>query len=83
LGLLARREHSKRELVIKLRARNCPDKIITTVVEQLTEEGMQSETRFAESFVRSRIDRGVGPLRIRAELMERGVDDEVVAGFGR
>jgi regulatory protein len=79
LGLLARREHSKRELIIKLRARGCPDKIITPVIDQLAAEGMQSDTRFAESFVRSRVDRGRGPLRIRAELIERGVEDELIA----
>jgi regulatory protein len=79
LGLLARREHSKRELIIKLRARNCLEKIITQVVDQLAAEGMQSDTRFAESFVRSRVERGRGPLRIRAELIERGLDDELIA----
>lgn len=79
LGLLARREHSKRELIIKLRARGCPEKIITQVVDQLAAEGMQSDARFAESFVRSRIDRGRGPLRIRAELIERGIEDDLIA----
>lgn len=79
LGLLARREHSKRELIIKLRARSCPEKIITQVVDQLAAEGMQSDARFAETYVRSRIDRGRGPLRIRAELIERGVEDEQIA----
>jgi regulatory protein len=78
LGLLARREHSKRELIIKLRARGCPEKIITQVVDQLAAEGMQSNARFAESFVRSRIDRGRGPLRIRGEMMERGLEDEEI-----
>ena len=78
LGLLARREHSKRELIIKLRARGCPEKIITQVIDQLAAEGMQSDARFAETFVRSRIDRGRGPLRIRAELIERGIEDEQI-----
>lgn len=80
LGLLARREHSKRELVQKLRARSCPDEIITKVVDALAAEGMQSDARFAESFVRNRIDRGAGPLRVRAELLTRGLDDETIEG---
>jgi regulatory protein len=79
LGLLARREHSKRELIVKLRARGCPEKIITQVIDQLAAESMQSDTRFAETFVRSRIDRGRGPLRIRAELIERGIEDDLIA----
>jgi regulatory protein len=78
LGLLARREHSKRELIIKLRARSCPEKIIIQVVDQLAAEGMQSNARFAESFVRSRIDRGRGPLRIRGEMIVRGLEDEEI-----
>ena len=78
LGLLARREHSKRELVLKLRARSCPDKIIYQVVDALAAEGMQSDARFAETFVRNRIDRGAGPLRVRAEMLTRGLDDETI-----
>ena len=78
LGLLARREHSKRELIQKLRKRSCPDEIINKVVDVLAEEGMQSDVRFAESFVRNRIDRGSGPMRVRAELMTRGLDDETI-----
>jgi regulatory protein len=64
--------------VLKLRARGCPDPIITQVVDALTEEGIQSDVKFAESFVRSRIDRGTGPVRVRAELTVRGVDDDVI-----
>lgn len=78
MGLLARREHTKRELILKLRARSCPDEIIYKVVDALAEEGMQSDARFAETFVRNRIDRGAGPLRIRAEMMARGCDDEII-----
>ena len=37
-----------------------------------------SDARFAESFVRVRSERGQGPLRIRAELRERGVTDVLV-----
>ena len=78
LGLLARREHSRRELVLKLRARSCPEKLIQETIDKLTEEGMQSDTRFAESFVRNRVDRGAGPLRVKAEMLARGLDDEIM-----
>ncbi len=78
LGLLARREHSRRELVLKLRARECPDKLVQEAIDKLSDEGMQSDTRFAESFVRNRVDRGAGPLRVKAELLARGLDDETM-----
>lgn len=64
--------------MLKLRARGCPDPIITQVVDALTEEGIQSDVKFAESFVRSRIERGTGPVRIRAELTVRGVEEDVI-----
>ncbi|GIX21238.1 MAG: regulatory protein RecX [Gammaproteobacteria bacterium] len=78
LGLLARREHSRRELVLKLRARECPEEIIDAVLDALAAEGMQSDARFAEYFVLNRVERGAGPLRIRAELLARGLDDAVI-----
>ena len=40
----------------------------------LTDEGLQSDARYAGSFVQSRINQGKGPIRIRQELKERGFD---------
>ena len=40
---------------------------------QLVDDGLQSDARFAEAFVRSRINQGKGPVRIRADLRERGL----------
>jgi regulatory protein len=34
--------------------------------------------RFTDSFVRSRIAKGQGPQRIRAELAQRGIGDDAV-----
>lgn len=39
---------------------------------------MQSDARFAASFVRSRILRGQGVIRIKGELRQRGVDQETL-----
>jgi regulatory protein len=41
-------------------------------------EGLQSEERYAQSYAAARVERGFGPLRIRAELRERGIDDALV-----
>ncbi|MBN1377947.1 MAG: regulatory protein RecX [Gammaproteobacteria bacterium] len=64
--------------MLKLRARGCPEKLIQEAVTALAKEGMQSDTRFAESFVRNRVDRGAGPLRVKAEMLARGLDDEIM-----
>jgi len=78
LRLLARREHSRQELVLKLGARGFQKQDITEIIERLADEGLQSDARFAESFTRYRINRGQGPLRIRAELQQRGVGKELI-----
>jgi len=77
LRLLARREHSARELTQKLLARAYEPAQVEAVVAQLRAEGLLSEQRFAEEFIRARRNRGYGPMRIRAELSERGVDPAV------
>ncbi len=74
LGLLARREHSIQELSLKLAQRGISSDIITVTVESLQAERLLSEDRFVEQFVRSRIGRGDGPVKIRAELAQRGID---------
>lgn len=74
LGLLARREHSRRELTDKLRARDFEEAAIGETLDQLQEQGWLDEGRFIESFVRSRVQKAYGPLRIKAELAQRGID---------
>jgi regulatory protein len=71
--LLARREHSRRELVRKLVARGFPDGVVAPVLDELERTGALANARFTDSFVRSRIAKGQGPQRIRAELAQRGI----------
>ena len=76
VGLLARREHSRAELCQKLAERGFDDQAQQAALDALSQAGLQSDARFVESFIRSRIARGQGPVRIRAELGRRGVDGE-------
>jgi regulatory protein len=80
LDLLARREHSRRELTRKLGARGFSDDLIAPALDDLERSGALAETRFTESFVRARVAKGQGPARIRAELAQRGVADAAVEG---
>jgi len=75
LNLLARREHSRLELERKLAARSFASTLVSTTLDELEQSGALAASRFAESFVRSRAAKGQGPVRIRAELKQRGVDD--------
>ncbi|MFT4249586.1 MAG: recombination regulator RecX [Pseudomonas sp.] len=79
LGLLVRREHSRKELTRKLRARGIDAEAASAAVERLAGEGWQDDARFAELLVRSRAAAGYGPLHIRAELASHGLDGEAVA----
>jgi regulatory protein len=82
LELLARREHSRSELARKLGARGFPHDIATPALDELERSGALADARFTDSFVRSRIAKGQGPQRIRAELAKRGVaDDEADSGL--
>jgi regulatory protein len=76
--LLARREYARQELGRRLTRRGFPEAVVETVLEALVAEGLLSDERFAESFVRAKADRGQGPFRIARELGERGVAGELV-----
>lgn len=82
VDLLARREHSAQELRRKLHRRGVADvpagqldELLDEVLRSLAEEGLLSEQRFVESYLRQRVARGYGPLRLREELRQRGVDE--------
>lgn len=78
LRLLGQREHSQRELKDKLARKGVDRHMAELVVDDLRGRGLQSDARFAESLVRSRVDRGHGPMRIRQDLAQRGIDEAVV-----
>lgn len=86
MNLLARREHSRHELADKLRLRYLQsesvaetfDDVLEQVLDRLEADGLLSDARFAEAYVRSRIQRGFGPLSIRYGLRQRGIDAELI-----
>ena len=78
LGLLARREHSRAELVAKLVRAGDERADAERVVGELAAQELVSDARFAEVLIRSRIERGSGPLRIRRDLASRGVESSIV-----
>lgn len=79
VSLLARREHSRRELARKLTERGFVVDEVEPVLDRLAAEGWQSDRRFAESLIRDRVRRRYGPDRIVAELARQRVDEETVA----
>lgn len=77
LQLLSRREYSRAEIAQRLKKKAFESADIEACLDTLEEQGLQSDVRFAESFIRSRIIRGQGVIRIKGELRQRGVDQEI------
>jgi regulatory protein len=73
LRLLARREHSRLELDLKLRQRKFETDLIEEVLNEYEINDWLNNERFADVFARQRFDLGYGPLKITAELQQRGI----------
>ena len=75
---LSIREHASLELRNKLKHKGFEEKVIASVLSELKAKKLLSDERFAESYVRSRTQKGFGPLRIQQELRERGITRDVL-----
>lgn len=78
MDFLARRDYGQFELIEKLADKGYDHNVAEQAVLKLTDEGLQSDLRFAESFVQSRISQGKGPVRIRLDLRQRGLVEAVI-----
>ncbi len=78
MDFLARREYGQTELVRKLAGKGFDRSVAEQAITALSQENLQSDQRFAESFVQSRINQGKGPVRIRLDLGHRGIGDAVI-----
>jgi regulatory protein len=78
MNFLAMREHSAKELQVKL-AKKCDQlDLICVVIEKLKSDGLQSDGRFAEAYTNMRLRQGKGAQIIRLELREKGINDELI-----
>jgi regulatory protein len=76
LALLVRREHSRKELGRKLKAKGVEREDADVALDKLNTQDFQNDARFAETLARSRAASGYGPIRIRAELGTHGLSRE-------
>jgi regulatory protein len=76
LALLARREYSARELKSKLVRRGMEGEESAAALAELQAKNYQSDDRFGEMLVRSRLEGGYGARWILAELRQHGIGDE-------
>ncbi|MEJ2361687.1 MAG: regulatory protein RecX [Gammaproteobacteria bacterium] len=79
--LLAMREHSRLELQRKLLQKGFAESKVVQVLQDLSEQNLLSDERFTEAFVMSKRERGAGPVKIRAELQQRGIEPALVEQY--
>lgn len=77
MDFLARREHSSKEIYQKLENKVELLDILKQEIKKLEEEGLINNERFAEQYIYSRSSKGFGPVRIRVELIKKGVDENI------
>ena len=77
MDFLSRREHSSKEIFQKMSQRVESKELLEDSINELVEDGLLSDERFAESYFQSRKNRGFGPLRIKNELTQRGVKESI------
>ncbi len=80
LRLLEARSRSEAELRSKLVSRNVPEHTVEELIRRFREVGLVDDEAFAAALVQTRVhvDRH-GTSRIRAELLRRGISDEVAS----
>ena len=81
MRLVAMRDHSVKEVSDKLFA-SCelPD-VVSAVLNELIKNNYISDERFTENYVRSRKNRGFGPVKIQSELLSKGITVELAQRF--
>lgn len=79
LRLLARRDHSRYELTMKLQQKKFPPELIEAALQKVEQHGYLNEQRFTENYIAYRRSRGFGPKKIALELKERGIAAALIA----
>ena len=75
---LSIREHSKLELQNKLSQKGHDLSDIRDCIDEFSSKNIQSDIRFTEEFIRSRLKKNKGPQLILSELITRGIADNII-----
>lgn len=80
LSFLARSEHTRLRLALKLLKKGHPENALERALNRLEEAGYLSDRRFAETWLRSRAHRRTeGRIKLFAGLLSRGVPRETAS----
>lgn len=75
---LSIREHSKLELQNKLSQKGFDLSDIRDCIDEFSSKDIQSDIRFTEEFIRSKLKKNKGPRLISSELGTRGILDSII-----
>ena len=75
---LSIREHSKLELQNKLSQKGHDLSDIRDCIDEFSSKDVQSDLRFTEEFIRSKLKKNKGPRLISSELLTRGISDSLI-----
>ena len=75
---LSIREHSKLELQNKLSQKGHDLSDIRECINEFSSKDVQSDIRFTEEFIRSKLKKNKGPRLISSELVARGISDSTI-----
>lgn len=79
---LAMREHSRQEIYNKLKKKPFSEGVdLDLLLNELEEKDYLNEDRFLESYIRSRSQRGYGPVKIKHELKQKGLSEPQISSF--
>ena len=78
LDLLSRREHSQKEVTLKLQKKFKNSEEIYEVIEKLVANNIINDTRFTEHYINSRKRRGFGSKKISYELLSKGINESII-----
>jgi regulatory protein len=75
---LSIREHSKLELHNKLTQKGHDSIDIRDCIDEFSSKDIQSDARFTEEFIRSKLKKNKGPRLVSSELTTRGISDSLI-----
>ena len=78
LDALARRDYASEDLRRKLLEKGYDAVVVVPLLDKLRAEKLLDDRRYAENFVAYHAARGLGPLRVRADLRRRGLEGTLV-----
>lgn len=79
--LLAKRDHSRHELYLKLQEIGYLELEIDETLEEAKKEGFINDARLTENYIHYYSQIGHGPCRIEAKLLEKGIEPTLITEF--